>query len=490
MISQSKTKSRHHLLIVSLLSLLAIAVSLPLVTHAYIGTYSRYISDDYCTAWTLGEKGILQSQIYWYTGWSGRYSFTLFVNLLEALGPRIAQILPGFSLLVWIIGFVFLIRQILRSLNVQLDILPLLVVSTATVFAITDGVPNTFQSIYWLTGISTYAVPLILAVFYGHWLMRQASRRTTGGLLKLNLGLSALIAFILGGFSETYVSIQTAMLTVTLVIALGYRRVSEAKRLRGLLLTGLVGSIASMIVILIAPGTGIRTGLISNPASLLVILQHSLMDLKIFLSLALKSQLPLLLVCGVVPGFFIILSSHESIQPSDDKPGQVWTWVLSVILGPVLMLLMMLASIVPYEYAVGSYPDARVLITTQAIMVVGIIVWSLVLGKFAIIFLRGRENRLRPWILALLILGLGGTVFISRRSTIKILDGLEDIQYFAESWDQRDSYLREASLSGLKDVTAASLNHMGGLDEIGYDPKEWINRCVAQYYELKTVIAK
>ncbi len=490
MISQSKTKSRHHLLIVSLLSLLAIAVSLPLVTHAYIGTYSRYISDDYCTAWTLGEKGVLQSQIYWYTGWSGRYSFTLFVNLMEALGPRIAQILPGFSLLVWIIGFVFLIRQILRSLNVQLDILPLLVVSTATVFAITDGVPNTFQSIYWLTGISTYAVPLILAVFYGHWLMRQASRRTTGGLLKLNLGLSALIAFILGGFSETYVSIQTAMLTVTLVIALGYRRVSEAKRLRGLLLTGLVGSIASMIVILIAPGTGIRTGLISNPASLLVILQHSLMDLKIFLSLALKLQLPLLLVCGVVPGFFILLSGHESIQPSDDKPGQVWTWVLSVILVPFLMLLMMLASIVPYEYAVGSYPDARVLITTQAIMVVGIIVWSLVLGKFAIIFLRGRENRLRPWILTLLILVLGCTIFISRRSTIKILDGLDDIQYFAGSWDQRDTFLREASLSRLKDVTAASLNHMGGLDEIGYDPNEWINRCVAQYYELKTVVAK
>jgi hypothetical protein len=28
------------------------------------------------------------------------------------------------------------------------------------------------------------------------------------------------------------------------------------------------------------------------------------------------------------------------------------------------------------------------------------------------------------------------------------------------------------------------------LDEIGYDPYEWINRCVAQYYELKTVVAK
>ena len=486
----SSKKPHQQTFIGSLLGFLSLVLLIPLTMHAYFGTFARYISDDYCTAWTLGEKGILQSQVYWYTGWSGRYSFTLFVNLLEALGPRIAQILPGFSLLVWIIGILFLLRQISRSLNVRLDKLPLLVISTATVFTIADGVPNTFQSIYWLTGISTYTVPLILAVFYGHWLMRQASRGTTDVLLKLNLGLSALIAFILGGFSETYVSIQTAMLTATLVIALGYRRVSEAKRLSGLLLTGLAGSIASMIVILIAPGTSVRTGLISNPASILVIVQHSLMDLKIFLSLALKSQLPLLLVCGIVPGLFILLAGHKSIQPSGDKPGKVWKWALSAILPPLLMLLMMLASIVPYEYAVSSYPDARVLITTQAIMIMGIIVWSLILGKFAIVFLRGRENRLRPWILALLMLVLGGTTFISRRSTIKILDALEDIQYFAESWDQRDTFLREASLSGLKDVTAASLNHMGGLDEIGYDPNEWINRCVAQYYELKTVVAK
>jgi hypothetical protein len=341
-----------------------------------------------------------------------------------------------------------------------------------------------------MTGISTYSVPLIMAVFYGFWLLRQASRGTTNAMQKINLGLSALIAFILGGFSETYVSLQTAILTVMLIIAFWHRRSSGAKRLSRLLLAGLAGSIASMIVILISPGTGVRTGLISNPASILVILQHSLMDLKIFLSIAMKSQLMLLLVCGVVPGLLIFLAEQESIQPSGDKPRQVWTWALSAILPPLLMLLIMLASIVPYEYAVGSYPDDRVLITTQTIMVVGIIVWSLILGKLSIVLLRSRKYFLNPWTLVVLVLVLVGTIFISQRSTIESLAGLDDIQYFAGSWDQRDTFLREASLSGIKDVAAASLNHMGGLAEIGYDPYEWINRCVAQYYELKTVVAK
>jgi len=490
MMNRSSRRTQQNIIIVLLSGFLWLALLIPLAMHAYVGTFARYISDDYCTAWTLGEKGFIQSQIYWYTGWSGRYSFTLFVNLAESFGPRVAQILPGFILLFGIIGFFFLMRQITKSLNVHFGILTLLAISAAAVFTILEGVPNTFQSIYWLTGISTYSVPLIMAMFYGYWLWRQASREGTDKKQRLTLGLSALIAFILGGFSETYVSVQAALLTILLVITFVYRGVSEVKRLRGLLLFGLVGSIVSMIVILISPGTGIRAGLISNPANFLVIITDSLMDLKIFISLVLKSQLPLLLVCGVFPALFILLVGGGETQPSTDQAGQVWVWALYAILPPLVMLLMMLVSIVPYEYAVSSYPDARVLITTQFIMIVGIIVWSLFLGRLASILLRDRAELLKPWFVTLMVFVLVGTVFISQRSTIKITAGLEDMQYFAESWDRRDTFLREASLSGLDDVVAASLNHMGGLDEIGYDPYEWINRCVAQYYELKTVVAK
>jgi hypothetical protein len=31
---------------------------------------------------------------------------------------------------------------------------------------------------------------------------------------------------------------------------------------------------------------------------------------------------------------------------------------------------------------------------------------------------------------------------------------------------------------------------MGGLAEIGRDPKEWINRCLAGAYDLNSVVAK
>ncbi|TFH31826.1 MAG: hypothetical protein E4G99_13500 [Anaerolineales bacterium] len=489
MSSQPSAMPRQQNYVSSLLGLLALALLLPLAAHAYLGTYARYISDDFCTAWILTEKGILKSQVYWYTGWSGRYSFFLFINLLEGLGPRVAQILPGFSLLAWSMAFMLLLRGIARSINVQLRGLSIVVIGSAAVYAIVDGVPNTFQSIYWLTGISTYTIPLIFGMFYGNWLISQARLEATSSKRRITLGLSALIAFMLGGFSETYVSIQTTMLGMAFIIVLWYRQAPEAKRLRGILLSGIAGSIVSMIVILIAPGTGVRTSLVSSPANILVILQQSMLDLKIFLSIAWRSQLPLLLISGIIPGLLVLADSGTD-PILGWKSKQAPLWIMGAILPPLLMLLTMLASIVPYEYAVSSYPDARVLITTQAIMMVGIVVWSLILGAMGKNILGSRYNQLNPWILAGLVVVLGSTVFLSRNSVAQALAGIGEMRYYADSWDQRDTSLRKAAQDGLDDVSAASLNHMGGLGEIGFDPNGWINQCVAQYYELNSVIAK
>jgi hypothetical protein len=67
---------------------------------------------------------------------------------------------------------------------------------------------------------------------------------------------------------------------------------------------------------------------------------------------------------------------------------------------------------------------------------------------------------------------------------------LPDVQSFAAGWEARDQALRMAAARGIEQTAAASLPHMGGLAEIGYDPDEWVNRCVAQTYGLKRVIAK
>jgi hypothetical protein len=77
----------------------------------------------------------------------------------------------------------------------------------------------------------------------------------------------------------------------------------------------------------------------------------------------------------------------------------------------------------------------------------------------------------------------------SVRTTRAVLATAADGRAYAAAWDTRDQKLRQVPVDS-ELVPAASLRHMGGLAEIGRDPREWINRCVAGTYGLRSVVAK
>src|ERR1051326_9015731 len=57
----------------------------PLLAHAYLGFFTRYMADDYCTA-ASARDGLLAMQKHFYLGWSGRFAFTFTIGLVESLG--------------------------------------------------------------------------------------------------------------------------------------------------------------------------------------------------------------------------------------------------------------------------------------------------------------------------------------------------------------------------------------------------------------------
>ncbi|MEJ2571620.1 MAG: hypothetical protein P8Y98_13890, partial [Anaerolineales bacterium] len=63
--------------------LILLAFVLPLVLYAWIGIHSRYMADDFWTSGQLKELGFWEAQKYWYLSWSGRFSFTFLVSLVE-----------------------------------------------------------------------------------------------------------------------------------------------------------------------------------------------------------------------------------------------------------------------------------------------------------------------------------------------------------------------------------------------------------------------
>jgi hypothetical protein len=162
---------------------------------------------------------------------------------------------------------------------------------------------------------------------------------------------------------------------------------------------------------------------------------------------------------------------------------------LGVLLLPFLTPVLMLSTIAPYEYAVSSYPDARVLVTTMFILAGGLVAWSAAVGRLLARALRGSERR--AWfasgVAALLVLGL---MIAPIRDVPAIAASVDVAREYARTWDKRDADLRRLGDPGEGPVATPSLRHMGGLAEIGHDPEEWINRCVAGTYGLRAVVAK
>src|ERR1043165_8797022 len=89
-----------------------------LLLYAYLGTFTRYMADDYCTAAALKNNGFWGTQTYWWQNWSGRYSFTFVVSFVELLGLAIVPILPALVIFLWLFSIVWGCLPGLRKLRV------------------------------------------------------------------------------------------------------------------------------------------------------------------------------------------------------------------------------------------------------------------------------------------------------------------------------------------------------------------------------------
>ena len=89
----------------ALLSLFAIASTSVLVMHGYLGSYTRFIADDFCSVYFANHFGLFRSIWFWRLNWSGRYTAFAVDWLLAKIGgvENLAMVVP-FSLLVWFIS--------------------------------------------------------------------------------------------------------------------------------------------------------------------------------------------------------------------------------------------------------------------------------------------------------------------------------------------------------------------------------------------------
>jgi hypothetical protein len=252
------------------------------------------------------------------------------------------------------------------------------------------------------------------------------------------------------------------------------------------MLTGLLGAIVALALLYFAPGTAIRREMVVDPIGPVELVQRMLPDARLFLARTVKAipaslALTVLLATGVALWLRSLPGGEEARLPGRKT---LLAWLIFL---PLATGFFVLVSMAPYEYAVADYPDARVLITGVFVLAAGMAAWGFMLG----LALPTRSPQTAAK--AAIALGVVSLVLVAASATSvvqKTQAQLPDSMSFARDWDRRDVALRDAARRNLDLVAAASLPHIGGLAEIGYDPNEWVNRCVAQAYGLHDVVAK
>jgi hypothetical protein len=484
----SNTTSNHHFLRVALL-LQSLSLLVGLGVFAYLGTFSRYGADDYCFSRRLMQTdNLIEATIVWYMNTSNRYTTMLLVGMSEWFGSSAIRYLPALAILLWVGGLSWMMSRLSAKLRLPYPFLSGFVLSALIAFFSILQAPNRYQSLYWRSGMVTYFTPLIaFALLAGLILVeiwREKPRSKPAWIAILTL--IWLGFFLAGGLSETTLAIQGGALGLSIIAVWFLTRGRQREKALSLLLTGLVASILVLVVIFLAPANALRVRAFGPSPPIMEVLQFSLIFAWDFMRETFKS-LPTPTFVSLCTAALLGFSLYTSETPLLQRK----TLVLSLIAIAFITHLLIFFSMTPSVYGQNSYPGARALMATRAVMVTGLMMFGFLIGALScsVISHLSIHGRLLHWAVSM---GLFLLILISVYpiySADRTLDLLPWYRTRAEQWDIRDAQIRQAVVEGATDLVVVQLDTIGGVQEYKGREVNWVNRCAAEYYGLNSLRA-
>jgi hypothetical protein len=448
------------------LTLLMAAASIPLFFHAYLGWYSRFIADDFCTAWMADRLGVLRATWYWYLTWTGRYSATLLDSAAGVLGAHFLPFVTPAILILWLAALTWAIFSLLPAAGPRL--LQAAALGTALLATTLLLAPSVPQSLYWGQGMRSVIPPLVLSACYLALFRRHQSREWTGAQQAAWLVCGVGATYFSGGFSETFTATQLLVLGAAALAVLLDR--NTGRRQRMLVFAGLLGAVLAFVTVVVAPGNAVRQATFPPSPGVFEILRISAMGYAIFWAALLGSATHLAGLAGLIGmGLFVGLA----LGPTTRK-GRVLLFILAA------GLLLSFAAFPPAAYGTSDYPPERTQILPVYFVVVSFAFLAVLSGRMlATRFSGGRATQF----LALATLAL---MLFSSVTAAGQLYALRD-QYvdFVAHWDQVDVMIREARLRGDQKIVVPSYENWAHLPILGDTQKLFVNKCYSGYYGIE-----
>jgi hypothetical protein len=471
------------------LSVGMLTLGISLLAYAYLGIFSRYYADDYCMTGLFLANGFPKALVILYQTWSNRYAGMILVSLSELFGRSAIRSWTILTLVIWVPVLAWTFLQVSRFMRHSFSRWFSLILAAILVYFTILESPQQFQTIFWRIGLITYTLPLVfLALLTGLILngMKEAmdGRRAWPGLV-FGLVSCFTITLFAGGFSETYVTLQTSILGLALFVTFLVARGTIKRAWLLWLGISFAGSLIALLIVLSAPGNTVRQAAISpQPLNIFILIRMSAGNAFTFMYMTLRDQsfqTVMLFFLSILLAYGFISSNAN---PLGIRPSRI---VLSLLLVPIIGYLLILAVCAPSAYAESSYPEQRVLIEAQFIMVLIIMVEGLLFG-ISLGYLHILSNEIPPIYLSLfLVLITSMLLLYPLYDARKVITQIPVYRARAFAWDMRDASIRLDKTTGLEDIIVQELESVSGIMELRSDTSFWVNGCAAQFYGVSTI---
>ena len=445
--------------------------STALFMFGYLGSFTRFIADDYCSVYYAKGLGLVDSILFSYRTTNGRYSAYgidwVFLNIVDAYH---IHWFPPLALLIWLLLSITVVYLILENQESQQDDIRWHATLGGSLFLFLVMLlsPNIPQSFYWWNGMRSYTLPLMVLTFWTILFLLIRKKIKTNTHIAWASLLSFSLFFLSGGLSETYLVLQ-----LSLLFFLGFLKFLEKIRFDKdifILLAGILGSFAAMAMIFHSYANIIRRSVMPPAPNLITLLTISIESYFVFIRDFFFQKEKVFALIGVMLVMLWLGRKYKGLPKR-----ALWYIPLSFFGG----LLLLFGSFLPGVYGYAQFPPTRTLIIGVFMCVIFFLYGSFLLGAW----LAQREKFLYGGVGLAII----ASILILVSTTIKtksLYESRHTYIAFAEKWDRIDAEILEAKAAGVPSITTEAMDNWAGLDRPNENPKWWPTKCYSLYYNF------
>jgi hypothetical protein len=454
-----------------------------LVLYGYLGTFSRYGSDDYClSAFFHRDGNFLQLMVERYVTSSSRYTNILFIGLADRfLGWHNVAILPPLMMALFVLGTYLFLKESVRLAAWGWSRLLVLLLALLIVYFSVTQAPNLYEILYWRAGMTSHFAPVVFLTFLGAFVVREIRKAAVRSTPIWSYLLCFLGAILVGGFSEPPLTMLITILVLSIMAVFLWDRSSARRSRLGILSWTLAGSLLALVILALAPANSLRLG---TPPPGLVELAWKTFKFPMEFILDIFRSMPLsTLITFVLPAvlFYLSYSRQDPVIPASR-----YKWIpFAIVIVSLLSYLLIAASFAPSVYG-QSFPVPRARFSGRVVLTCALMVNGALIGMLAAQIRTKHTTAIV--ISSLAILGLILLVLYPLRTASRLVADIPAYQQRAAAWDARDAMIRNLRASGERNLTVPFLS-TELMQDLGDHREFRLNRCASILYDVNSIQA-